>query len=71
MSNNGDVIRVGEFRRAVSRRVIDDHDLRHPQGLLHDGFEGQADDIGIIPRMDLDKDPHCFSTLRLVDAITT
>ena len=71
MSNHSDVPRVGEFRCAVSRCVIDDHDLCHPQGLLYDGFEGQADDIGIIPGMDLDEDPHCVAARKSVEAITT
>jgi hypothetical protein len=54
MSNDGNIPWVGEFRRTVSRSVVDEDDLRHRAGLLHDGFEGGADNIGVVPSVDLD-----------------
>jgi hypothetical protein len=71
MSNDGNIRWVGEFCRTVTRSVVDDDDLRHRQGLLHNGFEGGADNIGVIPSVDLNQNPHCRSVPQSVETIAT
>src|SRR6266568_244354 len=71
MSNDGDDPLVGEICRSVNRPVVDNDDFAHRESLLQDGFERGADDIDVIPGVDLDENPHCRSALQSIETIST
>jgi hypothetical protein len=58
MSDYRDDVRIGKLRGPIARPVIDDEKLFHRQGLPQDRLERDADDPGIVPSVDLDKNSH-------------